>query len=156
MTNFDKLRQKIKTDYEKGNRKYKEFQYRSLNIMEKILVEVGNEKFLNIISSALSMNNKDFPLDEIIQKIEIMEKFVEMEEEQDYEFVLNYYMELSKFNKNFIINNLTTLSIDKSLKILLELMEIGTLSTDFLDAIKLHPDAPAEYRNSLKIGIWDK
>jgi hypothetical protein len=114
----------------------------ALNTLEDLFNKVGKNKFLQLASSAISIDNGCCSPNRLFN------------EDENTELEKKYNQELKEFNKNFLMKNLSNFPIEKILKFLSDSLAFGELSKEFIDAMKLSPDAPIEYRESLKKGFW--
>ena len=127
-------------DWKLYKKKY-QLKIAALNEFQDLYSKVGEKNFIKLAFSAITLNEG------LCSPTELFIDGDQLEQK--------YYIQLREFNKRFLIDNITNVPINITLKFLTESLVEGNISKDFIDAMKLSPDAPIEYRNSLKSGKWD-
>jgi hypothetical protein len=135
-------------DWRKNNKEY-QLKIAALENLNGMLEKVGKEKFLELAYSALSLEKQNH------EKQNFNHKHLSEEYYGESEINNKYNEELAKFNKKFIMKNLYTFPIDNIMRFLCTSLALGEISKEFIDAMKLSPEAPKEYREPLIKGVWN-
>ena len=152
---FEGIYEEFKRRYEKtknwliGSADWPEFQKQNslklaaLDELTNLFDKVGEEKFVELAKTSISLDRC---------KCSPMKLFGLI---KDDELERNYYLKIAEFNREFLVSILSEIPIETTMTFLTESIGNQNISKELVESMKYSPDAPLEYRESLKTGNWD-
>ena len=115
----------------------------ALDELTDLFGKVGEEKFLDLAKTSISLDSYKCDPTKLFGLI------------KDKEMERVYYLKIAEVNKEFLTSILEDIPIETTVRFLSESIGSANISKEMIESMKYSPDAPKEYRNSLKTGNWE-